>query len=189
MNIVETSYIPKMISLGGFKMKKNILTIIIMAITLINTVLLAVLIFAIVPTANKTMKLIDQVNTIVDLELESPEGAEADVSVSDIVAYSIADKLTLNLKSDDGENHYAILKVSLSMNSLNEDYETLNLKVAENENAIKEIISDEFGKYTKDEVKINANKNLIKEQIIVRIQEYFKSDFIINVSFGDLITQ
>ncbi|MDF2906561.1 MAG: putative rane protein [Herbinix sp.] len=170
-------------------MKKNILTIIIMAITLINTVLLAVLIFAIVPTANKTMKLIDQVNTIVDLELESPEGAEADVSVSDIVAYSIADKLTLNLKSDDGENHYAILKVSLSMNSLNEDYETLNLKVAENENAIKEIISDEFGKYTKDEVKINANKNLIKEQIIVRIQEYFKSDFIINVSFGDLITQ
>jgi flagellar FliL protein len=168
-------------------MKKNILTIIIMAITLINTVLLAVLIFAIVPTANKTMKLIDKVNTIVDLELESPEGAVEEISVSDIIAYNIVDKLTLNLKSDDGENHYAILKVSLSMNSKNEDYETLSLKVAENENAVKEIISDEFGKYTKDEV--NAMKNEIKEQIIVRIQEYFKSDFIINVSFGDLITQ
>ncbi len=168
-------------------MKKNILTIIIMAVTLVNTVLIAILIFAIVPTSNKTMKLIDKVNTIVDLELESPEGSVEDISLSDIVAYNIVDKLTLNLRSDDGENHYAILKVSLSMNSKNEDYETLSLKVKENENAIKEIVSDEFGKYTKEEV--NANKNLIKEQIIIRIQEYFRSDFIINVSFGDLITQ
>lgn len=158
-----------------------------MAVTLVNTVLLAILIFAIVPTANKTMKLIDKVNTIVDLELESPEGGKEEISVSDIVTYNIADKLTITLKSDDEESHYAILKVSLSMNSKNEDYETLNLKVSDNENAIKEIISDEFGKYTKEEV--NANKNLIKEQIIVRIQEYFKSDFIINVSFGDLLTQ
>lgn len=168
-------------------MKKNILTIIIMAITLINTVLLAVLIFAIVPSANKTMKLVDKVNSIVDLELESPEGQEEEIAVSDIVAYNIADKLTINLKSTDKESHYAVLKVSLSMNSKNEQYETLSTKVAENENAIKEIISDEFGKYTKDEV--NANKNQIKEQVITRIQEYFKSDFIINVSFGDLITQ
>ena len=168
-------------------MKKNILTIIIMAVTLVNTVLIAILIFAIVPTSNKTMKLIDRVNTIVDLELESPQGNVKDISLSDIVAYNIVDKLTLNLRSDDGENHYAILKVSLSMNSKNEDYETLSLKVKENENAIKEIVSDEFGKYTKEEV--NANKNLIKEQIIIRIQEYFRSDFIINVSFGDLITQ
>ncbi len=168
-------------------MKKNILTIIIMAVTLVNTVLIAILIFAIVPTSNKTMKLIDRVNTIVDLELESPEGNLAEISLSDIVAYNISDKLTLNLKSDDGENHYAILKVSLSMNSKNEDYETLSLKIQENENAIKEIVSDEFGKYTKEEVM--TNKNLIKDQIIVRIQEYFRSDFIINVSFGDLITQ
>ncbi len=167
-------------------MKKNILTVIIMAITVINTVLLAVLIFAIVPTANKTMKLIDKVNSIVDLELESPEGKMEDISVSDIKTYNIADKLTINLKSDDSESHYAVLKVSISMNSKNEEYTTLSEKVAENELAIKEIVSDEFGKYTKDEVK--PNKDIIKDQIIIRLQEYFKSDFIINVSFGDLIT-
>jgi hypothetical protein len=167
-------------------MKKNILTIIIMAITLINTVLLAVLIFAIVPTANKTIKLIDQVNSIVDLELESPEAEAQSISVSDIATYNIADKLTINLKSEDGKSHYAIVKVSISMNSKNEDYTTLSTKVADNELAIKEIISDEFGKYTKDEV--IPNKDTIKNQVIIRLQEYFKSDFIINVSFGDLIT-
>ena len=167
-------------------MKKNILTIIIMAITLINTVLLAVLIFAIVPTANKTMKLIDQVNSIVDLELESPGGKKEEVALSDIATYNIPDKLTINLKSDDGESHYAVLKVSISMNSKNEQYTTLSSKIQENELAIKEIVSDEFGKYTKDEVK--PNKDIIKDKIIIRLQEYFKSDFIINVSFGDLIT-
>ena len=167
-------------------MKKNILTVIIMAITVINTVLLAVLIFAIVPTANKTMKLIDRVNSIVDLELESPEGEAEEISVSDIATYTIADKLTINLKSDNGESHYAVLKVSISMNSKNEEYTALSAKMAENELAMKEIVSDEFGKYSKDEV--IPNKDIIKDQIIIRLQEYFKSDFIINVSFGDLIT-
>ena len=167
-------------------MKKNMFTVIIMAITMINTVLLAVLIFAIVPTANKTMKLIDKVNSIVDLELESPEGKAKEIAVSDIATYNIEDKLTINLKSDDGESHYAVLKVSISMNSKAEDYTVLSEKIADNELAIKEIVSDEFGKYTKDEVK--PNKDLIKDQIIIRLQEYFKSDFIINVSFGDLIT-
>jgi flagellar FliL protein len=168
------------------KMKKNIFTVIIMAITVINTVLLAVLIFAIVPTANKTMKLIDRVNSIVDLELESPEGEAEEISVSDIATYTIADKLTIDLISNDGESHYAVVKVSISMNSKNEDYTALSAKMAENELAIKEIVSDEFGKYSKDEVK--PNKDIIKDQIIIRLQEYFKSDFIINVSFGDLIT-
>jgi flagellar FliL protein len=167
-------------------MKKNIFTVIIMAITLINTVLLAVLIFAIVPTANKTMKLIDRVNSIVDLELESPEEEAEEISVSDIATYTIADKLTIDLISDDGKSHYAVVKVSISMNSKNEDYTALSAKMEENELAIKEIVSDEFGKYSKDEVK--PNKDIIKDQIIIRLQEYFKSDFIINVSFGDLIT-
>lgn len=168
-------------------MRKNILTVIIMAITLINTVLLAVLIFAIVPTANKTMKLIDRVNSIVDLELEAPGGEAEVISVSDIATYTIPDKLTINLKSEDSDSHYAVMKVSISMNSKDEDYTVLSEKMSDNELTIKEIVSDEFGKYTKDEVK--PNKELIKNQIIIRLQEYFNSDFIINVSFGDLITQ
>ena len=167
-------------------MKKNMLTIVIMAITVINTVLLAVLIFAIVPTANKTMKLIDQVNSIVDLELESPEGEAEEIAVSDIETYTIADKLTINLKSDDGKSHYAVVKVSISMNGKHEDYTDLSAKMTDNELAIKEIVSDEFGKFKADEV--IPNKDIIKDQTIIRLQEYFKSDFIINVSFGDLIT-
>jgi len=168
-------------------MKKNILTIIIMAIVLINTALTAVLIFAIVPTSNKTSQLVAKVASIVDLELESPDEGDAEIAVSDIVIHEIEDKLTINLKKTDDSSHFAIVNVSLSINSKNEDTVTLEPLVTTNENEIKEIVTEEFARYTIDEV--NNKKNLIKEQVLIRIQEHFKSDFIINVSFGNLILQ
>ena len=166
-------------------MKKNILTIIIIAITLINTILTAVLIFVIVPTSNKTNQLVTKVASIVNLELEDPEEGKAEIAVSDIVSHKIDEKLTIRLSSTNNKPQYAVLYVSLSMNSKHEDYETLNPKIVENENAITEIVSEEFEKYTMDGV--NDNKEAIKAQVLSRIQELFKSDFIINVSFGNIV--
>lgn len=166
-------------------MKKNILTIIIMAIVLINTILTGVLIFVIVPTSNKTNQLVTKVASIVDLELESPDAASEEIAVSDISTYDIPDKLTINLLSTDGNPHYALLFVSLSMNAKHPDFETLNTKITENENAIKEIVTEEFGRYSMDDV--NPNKTKIKEAILTRVQELFKSDFIINISFGNMV--
>lgn len=169
-------------------MRKNILTIIIMAITLVNTVLLVLLIFTIVPSANKTSRLTDKIASIVELELESPEGENKDFAVSDIETYTMDDKLTVNLKkSEDGKAHYAMMNVSVSMNSKHKDYETLNPKVGENKNAITEIVQEEFAKYTIDEV--NSRKTEIKNQVIARVQELMQSDFIVNVSFGSLVFQ
>ncbi|MDD3172564.1 MAG: flagellar basal body-associated FliL family protein [Herbinix sp.] len=167
-------------------MKKNILTIIIMAIVLINTVLTGFLIFVIVPTSNKTNELVTKVSSIINLELESPN-EEDQISIADIESYPITDKLTINLASDDGTDHYMTVNVTLSENTKNEDYLALSEKVASNEDAIKEIISDAFSQYTKDEVK--PNKEAIRTQILTGIQEYFNSDFIINVSFGNLIIE
>jgi len=168
-------------------MKKNILTIIIMAITLINTILTGVLIFAIVPMANRTTQLVTKVASIVDLELESPGKGEEEISVSDIATYNVPAKLTINLKSSDSSSHFALVNVSLSINTKHEDYEALNPKIQENVNVIKEIVTEEFNKYTKEEVEPNITT--IKEQVLIRIQEYFKSDFVINVSFGNKILQ
>lgn len=166
-------------------MKKNILTIIIMAMALINIVLSAVIIFVIVPTSNNTNKLVSKVAQVIDLELESPEGAAEEVAVSDIETYKIADKLTMNLKTSDDNKHYAIAYVSLSINKTHDDYAELNPLIVQYENEIKEIVTDEFSKNTIDEAK--AAKDQIKAQVLVRIQELFKSDFIINVSFGNIL--
>jgi Flagellar basal body-associated protein FliL. len=167
-------------------MKKNILTIIIMAIVLINTVLTAVLIFAIVPAANRTTNLVDKISSIVDLELESKTDQE--VSVDDFVGVDIPDQLTINLVSTDGKPHYALLYVTVYANTKSKNYtEEISTKITENANAIKEIVSDEFSKYTMDEVK--KNKDAIKKKVLENIQNYFNSDVIVNVTFGNIILQ
>jgi flagellar basal body-associated protein FliL len=175
-------------------MKKNILTIIIMAIVLINTVLTGVLIFVIVPTSNKTNQLVTKVASIVDLELEDPSGANGTLTVSDIVTYDIEGELMVDLR-DSGDasgtakaesTHYArIPVVSLSVNSKHKDYEDLFPQIAENESRIREIVTDEIGKHTRAEVK--DNKNAIKDEVLIRIQELFNSDFIINISFDNMV--
>lgn len=167
-------------------MRKNILTIIIMAIVLVNTVLTALLIFTIVPSAQRTSRLVDKVASVVDLELES-KSAEDQISVADIESFDIDGKLTINLVSTEEEPHYAQVTLSLSMNSKNKDYAALSPKVPENVNAIKEIVTDVFTKYTLEQVR--DNKPVIKTEVLAQIQDYFHSDFIINVTFGNIILQ
>ena len=65
-------------------MKKNILTIVIMAATLINLVLSAVMIFSVVPAMNKTSNLVDKVASVVDLEIEDANKDAQDYTVEDL---------------------------------------------------------------------------------------------------------
>ncbi len=168
-------------------MKKNILTIIILAMALINIVLSAVIIFTILPTSNKTNALVSKVAQIIDLELESPEGEMKNIAVSDIETYNLPDKLTIRLKSTDSSKHYAIVYASLSLNKKHEDYEKLQPYVEKNQNTIEEYITEEFSKNTFDIV--NDNMSVIKQNVLNRIQDLFQSDFIINVSFGNFILE
>lgn len=158
-----------------------------MAIVLINTVLTGVLIFTIVPTATKTNQLVTKVASIVNLELESPDAAASQLSIEDITSYEFADDLRIPLKSTDGASHYAVFKVSLSMNNKHKDYTALSAKLEENKNAIAEIVQTEFSKYTKDE--IEPNKKKIKDNVLAGVQDLFQSDFIISVTFGNILTQ
>ena len=63
-------------------MKKNILTVVIMASCVINLVLTIVMVFSIVPAMNKTNKLVDKVASVIDLEIDKEE--EADYSVENL---------------------------------------------------------------------------------------------------------
>jgi flagellar basal body-associated protein FliL len=161
-------------------MKKNILTIIIMAISLINTALIAVLIFSIVPAANRTTTFVNKIASIVDLELESPN-PEDEITVADITNYPFTESIVSSLKSDDGKSHYLTVDITLQENMKNKDYAELSTKVQENESAISEIIETEFAKYTRQDLENETIKDKVKADLLAKIQEYFDSDFIINV--------
>lgn len=161
-------------------MKKNFLTVIILALGIVNMILTAVIVFAVVPTTMRTNELISKVASTIDLEINgSPDNTT--VNIEDIETYKMSKDLTINLKKDtDNIEHYALVTASLSLNTKSEDYAKFKPLVETNESKINEIVQYEFNKYTSDEVR--NKKEEIKSNILAAIQEYFNSDFIVGVT-------
>ncbi len=171
-------------------MKKNMLSIIILAVGILNVILGAVIVFAVVPTATRTNNLISKVASVVDLELESMDNSKNQVKIEDIENYSIDDiTITLKRNENDTRNHYALVSsVSISINKKSADYTKLKPIIETGQSTIKEIISDEFSKYTVDAVM--DNKEAIKSEILRRLQEeIFNSDFIVGLSLGETLVE
>lgn len=167
-------------------MKKNMLTVIILALCLVNTILSALVVFVVVPTSQRTDKLITQVASVINLELEG-EGASK-VDIANIESYKIEEAKTMNLKtSEDGKEHYAVMDyVSISINMGSEDYEKLQPLLATQNSAIMDIVDSVMSQYTYEEA-IN-NREQMKEEILDELKRYFgSSDFVIGVTLGNLL--
>ncbi len=95
-------------------MKKNIFSVIITVLTVVNVVLTAIMFFVMVPTFNKTNNLITQVASVLNLELDgdSDASADADYSMKDLedTPVTFDSQQTINLKTGaDGSQHYAMI--------------------------------------------------------------------------------
>lgn len=170
-------------------MKKNMLTVIVIALCLINVVLTAVIVFAVVPAMNQTNALIKQVAAVIDLELESPSanGADAVVDVADSEPYLIEQSFTINLTTgEDGKAHYAVMdSVTLYINKKHEDYKKLNPTVESNKGYVVETVNTVISKYTIDNA--SSSREEMKKEILDQIHGRFGSGFIYDISFGNLI--
>lgn len=169
-------------------MKKNILTVVIMASTVINLILTIVMVFSIVPAMNKTNRLVDKVASVIDLEIEKEEDQQ--YSVEDLEAYEIKfdSKQTINLTrdTDDTESHFVVLEgVVVSFNKEADDYS----KVSESVKAADVYIRD-FVKEAISEQTINTlNENAVKEQALAKIQEFYGSKCIARLSLTGYMFQ
>ena len=105
-------------------MKKNLLTVIILALVLVNLILTAVLAFSVIPQTKKSNELIDQVCAAINIELEGGQNKDSSaVPIEEIAVYNITDNFTVNLADNcDGKKHYAVLSVGLSVNKPSESY-------------------------------------------------------------------
>ena len=89
-------------------MKKNLVTVITLALVLVNLVLTVVLTISIVPETKKANELITKVCGAIDLDLESGSATSAEnIPIEDLEVYNIEDKMTINLKKgEDGKDHF-----------------------------------------------------------------------------------
>ena len=170
-------------------MKKNLLTIVILALLIVNLILTGIIMFSTVSANKKTVALVNDIATILNLELTSADGggddAMPEISIADTEVYNIADSMTIALRSgDDGKDHYALVSVSFSMNKTDPDYATYKPMLEAQESKIKSEIIDVIGKYTKDEAM--SSEAHMEDEILERVQSMFNSRFIFEVYFRDI---
>lgn len=171
-------------------MKKNLLSVIILALLIVNLVLTGIVMFSTVSANKKTVSLVNDIAAVLDLELTNGNGQSsidknASVSVADTDVYNIADAMTIALRpSEDGKEHYCMCEMSFSMNMQAEDYATLQPMVATQESKIRSIIISVIGQYTREEAQ--ANQTAIEKEILAQVQKMFGSDFIFEAYFRDI---
>lgn len=173
-------------------MKKNLISIIILALLIVNVVLTAIMMFSVTSTSKKTAALVDNISTALNLELaakgtDSEEAAE-EIPMSDIQTYDISESMTIPLKTDeDGEPHFCMVSVTLSMNTKDKGFKTYGADLSGQESLIKSEIIDVFGQYTLNEARDQQDE--IRQEILQRVQKMFDSEFIFNISFSNILFQ
>jgi len=171
-------------------MKKNLLSVIILALLIVNLVLTAIVMFSTVSANKKTVSLVNDIATVLDLELTANKGgeegeSETAVSIADTEVYNISDAMTIALKaSEDVKEHYCMCEVSFSINKTDPDYESMNAMVSAQESKIRSIIISVIGQYTKEEAQ--ANQAAMQNEILSQVQQMFGSKFIYEAYFRDI---
>ena len=176
-------------------MKRNLLSIIILALLVVNIVMTAVMMFTIVPANKKTISLVGDIASAMKLELSDPTMSESEstqaVSVADTATYNIEDKMTISLKKGSDEaDHYAVVSVSLCMNTKDADYKTYGTDedLASKESMIKNEIIDAIGSLSYDEAQVMSTTD-IQDAVLQKIQAMYNSQFIYKVAFRDIMFQ
>lgn len=171
-------------------MKKNLISIVILALLIINIVLTAIMLFSVTGTNKKTAALVTDIASAINLELQTgteEEEAAPAVPMENVITHDIAE-MTIPLQTgEDGKAHFAMLSFTLSMDSKNKGYKTFGADIATRESLIKGEIIDVVGSYTVDSAR--ENRHVIETEILTRIQKMFDSDFIFNVTISGEVYQ
>jgi flagellar FliL protein len=171
-------------------MKKNLISIGIFALLIVNTVLTAILMFSVVSTNKKTAALVGDIATAINLELvdgsSAPGEEEHQISISDIDSQTIPD-LTIPLKAGaDGKTHVGIVSVTFSLDKTHPDYKTYGEGFQTNADLIKGEIINVVSGYTYEE---SSNTQAMCDGILAKVQALYGSDFITRVTFSNALFQ
>jgi len=173
-------------------MKKNIFSVIITALTVINVVLTAVMFFVMLPTFQKTNTLITQVASVLNLELngDAPANPDANYSFEDMkpITVDFGDKdATFNMKTgSDGKEHYALLSgYNLYLNEKADDYDDISKMLTEDQTQITGIITSVIQSHTSED----GEQAVIEKEALEKIQDLLDSKVAVKLNLNGYVRQ
>lgn len=165
-------------------MKKNLMSVLILALVVVNLALTALLLLTVLPQSKKANELITKVVSAIDLELESGQVTNSNtIPISDLEVYAVngGNAWLINLQSTDDKAHHAQIAVSLSMNTQDDGYKDGSESIASKEALIMDVINRVIGGYTADVLKDDPQG--AQQEILKELQQLFEDDFIVGVTF------
>ncbi len=177
-------------------MKKNLISVLILALVLANFVLTALLMFTLLPQTKKANALIDRVCEAIDLDLNSgaanalgnipiDEREEYKVNGGADITTSLAPSVDPETGVKESKSHYAVVNVTLVLYKESEKYETYTQEfLAGQDTSIMNVIQRTLGEYTLEEVRESATKQEIQDLILEEMQSMFGGDYVIAVNFS-----
>lgn len=170
-------------------MKKNLLSVLILALMIVNVAISVITMISITGTNKKTAALVDTIATVLNLELVSDEeGDESSISLADTEIYTIADSMTIPLNTNgDNKQTYMLCKVSLSINMKDEDYKTYNSEtLGTYESYIKQEIEGVISSYTMEYLSDSENREEVKKEVLEKIQKWLGSKVVYDIAISDV---
>jgi len=177
-------------------MKKNLLSIIILFLLIVNISLTSVMVFSLVVTNQRALSLMTDVATVLRLELpamdiNSGEFIVPDVPIKNVETYDVAagEAMTIPLKmgAEDTGTRYIVVSASLSMDSKNKGYKANSgPDLSKNDSLIQDVINQTFAKYTLLDVQDQSTLDRIRTEIVIGLHGLYGSDFVFNVSLRNI---
>ena len=162
-------------------MKKNLLTVLILALLIVNLILTSVMMVSVMGTNKKTSRLVGDIASVMNLSLTQPgqEDKNQEVSLADTQTYDLSGTMTIPL-SDGG---YILFDVSLSMNKKHKDYKKYGGENIQSwESLIKVKVNSVVSERTTEQCR--GDLEGLKTDILLELQDLFQSDFIYNVGIS-----
>ena len=176
-------------------MKKNLLSVLILVLLLVNIALTTVMMISVTGTNKKTADLVTSIATVLNLELYKPgEESASEVSLADTETYVMTEMMiplsASTIINEDGstsvssKQSYIMFTPSLLQNTGHEDYKTLGgaEKMAAADSLVKDIINSVVGSHTLEECQNDFEG--IRAEILKEIQKFCGSDRIYKVAIS-----
>lgn len=167
-------------------MKKSTLNVITLALVLINLALTVILTFSLVSTNNKTNKLIGKVAEIIDLDVAGIDNSDKSTSsggeIEDTSYVDVTNNGSNDIMisyTDGGKTHYAVVNVSLGLNTKAKDYSAKSTTINNGMKVIVNAVQTEAMKYTYSTVA--ASKTTIESELLTQLQDTFQTKCITSV--------
>ena len=169
-------------------MKKNLLSIVILSLVVVNIIMTAVMLFSVIQTNKKTAEIVTDIAGILSLELGTDgSGATGMPSPEDSEYYTIPDMtITTRRAEGDTKDSYCIIGITLALNKTHEKYETYGGEAMANYvDLIKGEVISVIGQYTAYEIKLMQPE--ICAEILKRVQARLGNDVIYDISISNIM--